>query len=77
MIYNSSGTDAVRRFDELENRIERMEAQAEVAVDSTRGKNLDNEFSKLESDSKVDEELAALKKKMKGKPAQNTQAKPE
>ena len=61
----ASGTQAMMRFDELENRIERMEADAELSGRfSDSGSDLEREFDKLESDNVIEEELAALKKSM-------------
>ena len=74
VIRNSSGTDAVLRFEELEKRIERMEAQAEVSTFSNN-KAVDDEFSKLEADTKIAAELDELKKAMKGKPSAPVQVK--
>ena len=54
---------AYQRFSELENRIERMEADAELAdfgVDST----LEDEFHRMESSGVVDEELEQLKRSL-------------
>jgi phage shock protein A len=61
MVSNATGAQAVMRFGELENRIERMEADADLA--GTVSENgLEREFSKLESDNVIEEELAELKK---------------
>lgn len=62
-VSTAGGTKAMMRFDELENRIEKMEADAEL-TGSMSGSNLEREFEKLESDNVVEEELAALKKRM-------------
>ena len=56
-----SGTDVLTRFDQLENRIERMEAEAEISGKAKTG-SFDREFVDLEQEARVDEELAALKK---------------
>jgi len=67
LVSNASGAQAIMRFGELESRIERMEADADLT-----GINMDNdlerEFSKLESDNMINDELAELKKNM-SKPA--------
>jgi phage shock protein A len=61
----ASGSQAMMRFDELENRIERMEADAELSGRvGDAGSDLEREFDKLESDNVIEEELAALKKSM-------------
>ncbi len=69
----ASGAQAMMRFGELENRIERMEADAELSGRfGDSGSDLEREFDKLESDNVIEEELAALKKSMNksaGKPA--------
>lgn len=57
----ATGTQAVMRFDEMENRIERMEADADLAG-RTATNDLEREFDKLESNEEIEDELAALKK---------------
>jgi phage shock protein A len=61
MMSNATGAQAVMRFGELENRIERMEADADLAG-SVAENSLEREFSRLESDNVIEEELAELKK---------------
>ena len=65
----ASGTDAFIRFSELEKTVERMEAEAELSgMGAAPSSGIEHEFDKLESESEIDEELAALKKSMnKGK----------
>ncbi len=53
-----------RRFSELEEKIERLEAEAEMAEFSPAASK-EKEFAKLESDSEVEAELAKLKAKRK------------
>ncbi len=60
----ASGTDVLTRFDQLENRIERMEAEAELSGRAKAG-SFDKDFVDLEREAKVEEELAALKKTVK------------
>lgn len=67
MMSNATGAQAVMRFGEMENRIERMEADADLAG-SVAENSLEREFNKLESDNVIEEELAELKKSM-NKPA--------
>jgi len=74
---NATGAQAVMRFGELENRIERMEADADLAGSTAAGSDLEREFDRLESDDAIEEELAALKKTMnkpsgKGAAGKNT-----
>ncbi|HHU88702.1 MAG: PspA/IM30 family protein [Sphaerochaetaceae bacterium] len=54
-----------RRFSELEEKIERLEAEAEMA-DFSPSATKEKEFAKLESDSEVEAELAKLKAQRKG-----------
>ena len=62
----ASGTDAFLRFNELEKKVERMEAEAELSgMGPSSGSGIEHEFDKLESESEIDEELEALKKAMK------------
>jgi len=58
-------SDALARFDNFEDRIERMEADAEL-VNFGRKPTLDDEFRKLEGDDDIEAELDALKKKSSG-----------
>ena len=56
--------EAMQRFDVFEDRIDRMEADADL-VNYGRKPSLDEEFRKLEGDESIEEELAALKAKKK------------
>lgn len=68
---------AMGRFDQFERKIDDLESQVE-AYDIGK-KTLKDEFADLETDGKIDDELAALKKKMQSKsaPAEVTQVKPK
>lgn len=57
-------SDAMARFDNFEERIERMESDAEL-VNFGRKPSLDEEFRSLEDDDELEEELEALKSKNK------------
>lgn len=61
-------TDAMQRFDSLENRIERMEAEGDL-VNFGRKPSLEEEFDQLQTDEDVEKELAELKAQAK-KPAE-------
>lgn len=63
-IKNASGVDATMRFEELEGRIERMEADADMVFSGFSNPN-ENEFTKMEHESDIEDELASLKKSMK------------
>ncbi|MDA8138686.1 MAG: PspA/IM30 family protein [Desulfobacteraceae bacterium] len=52
--------DAIMRFEELENRIERMEVEADFAALPRKSK-LENEFESLRMDDELEQELLALK----------------
>lgn len=54
--------DAMLRFEQFENRIERMEAEASL-VNVARKPTLEDQFAKLERDEEIEKELAALKAK--------------
>lgn len=63
---DSSAVDAAMgRFEQFERKIDDLESQVE-AYDIGK-KSLKDEFADLESDGKIDDELAALKAKMKSK----------
>lgn len=53
-------SDAMVRFERFENRIERMEAEADL-VNMGRKPNLEEEFSRLKTDDSIDKELQELK----------------
>lgn len=62
----ASGSNAFLRFNELEKKVEQMEAEAELSgTGSTVSGGIEHEFDKLESESEIDEELEALKNSMK------------
>ncbi len=65
-IKGASGVKSYERFTELESRIERMEADAEMAGFGAAPE-LENEFYKMESESVVEDELKALKEARKPK----------
>jgi phage shock protein A len=48
------------KFDELENRIERMESEAEL-VNFAKKSSLEEEFDRLSVDEEIEEELQAMK----------------
>lgn len=56
--------DTVYKFEELENRVERMEAEAEL-VHPKRSTPLETELDKLMADDDIENELRALKQKQK------------
>jgi len=72
-IRHATGAEAMVRFNEFENKIERMEAEAEMS--SVGNSSLEAEFAKMESGSDVEDELAELKKNMGKKTAPKTEAK--
>ncbi len=53
-------SDAMARFDHFEERIDRMEAEADL-VNYGRKPSLNDEFAKLETDDEIEQELDALK----------------
>ncbi len=61
--------DTLIRFEQFENRIERLEAEAELAgpyARAGRGDSLEDRFAGLEADEEIERELAALKAKAAG-----------
>jgi len=59
-------TDAVMRFDQLEHRVDRMEAEADL-VNLGRRASLEDELLALQEDEEIESELAALKARVAGK----------
>jgi phage shock protein A len=68
---SSTVDSAMGRFEQFERKIDDLESQVESYDIGNRS--LKDEFADLETDGKIDDELAALKKKMAGeKPAPST-----
>ncbi len=59
-------SDAILRFDRLENRIDRMEAEADIGLIS-RKSNLESEFESLRMDDELEKELTELKSALEQK----------
>jgi len=59
-------SDAWARFEQFENRIERMEAEAEL-VNAKRSDDLDAAFAALDSDDDIEQELEQLRERMTAK----------
>ena len=64
-IRRADNSDAWIRFEQFENRIERMEAEADL-VNPARRPDLDTAFAELDGDEDVEKELEALRRKMAG-----------
>ena len=64
-IRKADSSDAFVRFEQFESRIDRMEADADLI--NYRGSNLEDEFSKMETDELIEKELASIKESMKTK----------
>lgn len=59
-VRQAQSTDVMMRFDQFEQRIERMEAEAELARPH-RAANLEQEFARLEGGDEIEAELAAMR----------------
>lgn len=59
-IRKADTSDAFVRFEQFESRIDRMEADAELV--NYRGSTLHDAFAKMETDERIENELASLKK---------------
>lgn len=68
-VRRANSTEAVLKFDELENRIERMEAEAEL-TNYGQKPTLQAELEQLEIEAEIENELQALKKKSSSEPKQ-------
>jgi phage shock protein A len=64
-LYDERITDAFARFEQVERSLDEMEGKVE-AYDLGRKKSLAEEFSGLEAEANVEEELAALKQRLGG-----------
>jgi len=58
-------SDAILRFEQVENRIERMEAEADLVNFGRKG-TLEEQIASLETDEEIEDELAKLKESVKG-----------
>jgi phage shock protein A len=65
-IRKADTSQAMQRFEHFENRIERMEAEADL-VNYGRKTSLEDEFAQLEGDEEIEKELADLKAAKGGK----------
>jgi phage shock protein A len=65
-IRNVDTSDAFVRFEQFENRIDRLEADAELVNRTSKKPTLESEFKNLETDSEIEKELSALKGRKKG-----------
>jgi phage shock protein A len=63
-IKDADGEDTYRRFSELEQRIERMEAEAQMAGFSA-DRRVDDDFTAMEYEDEIEKELSEMKKKTK------------
>ena len=61
--------DAFHRFEEFQQRIDRMEAEGELINYGRKPQTLQDEFAALESDDEIEQELAALKARKHPQPA--------
>mmetsp|Transcript_29515 Transcript_29515/g.21333 ORF Transcript_29515/g.21333 Transcript_29515/m.21333 type:complete len:301 (-) Transcript_29515:90-992(-) len=63
MMSKTSSTGALDAFNRMEEKVEKSEAEAEISAELSAlgGSSLDKQFKLMESSSKVDDELAALK----------------
>ncbi len=66
-IRRADTSDVMARFENFENRIERMEVEADL-INYGRKPTLEEEFSRLEGDEELENELKALKDKNAQKP---------
>ena len=62
-LYNDKIDEMLHRFDHAEQRIEQIESEAESLDMGRKGQTLESEFRKLESDERIEAELAAMKSK--------------
>lgn len=66
--------DALSRYERMERKVDELEAHVE-AFDLGEGESLESQFAALETDEKLDDELAALKERMSKPKAANKPAK--
>ncbi|MBK5910835.1 phage shock protein PspA [Rhodothalassium salexigens] len=64
-LYDTRIDDAFERFDKLDSRLDRLEGEAEAMDLGRDGRGLADEIADLETESAIEDELAALKARMK------------
>ncbi len=64
-LHNDKIDEMLHRFDSAEQRIEQIESEAEALDMGRKGKTLESEFRKLETDERIEAELAELKSRKK------------
>ena len=64
-IRRADSTEVIKKFEEMENHIERMEAEADL-VDFGRRSSLETAFDDLAADEEIENELNALKSSQSG-----------
>ncbi len=62
-LHNDKIEEMLHRFDHAEQRIEQIESEAESLDMGRKGQNLESEFRKLETDERIEAELAEMKSK--------------
>ncbi|NUM56492.1 MAG: phage shock protein PspA [Candidatus Hydrogenedentes bacterium] len=62
----TDNADALARFENFEQRIERMEAEADLVNFGKKAASLEEEFAKLAGDEEIEKQLAELKAKKQG-----------
>jgi phage shock protein A len=65
-IQRIDSTETLMKFDDLENRIERMEAEADL-INYGKTTSLEEELERLSADDEIENELRALKTPSPGK----------
>ena len=71
-IRRADSAEVMMRFEQFENRVERMEAEAQL-VNAGRDRGLETEFDRLVGDDEIEDQLRALKEQ-KARAAQDGQA---
>jgi phage shock protein A len=60
-VRQADSSEAMQRFERFQNRVERLEAEAELVNYGQAQQGLEGRFAELESDEEIERELAALK----------------
>lgn len=68
--------ETIAKFEDMESRIDRMEAEAEL-INPVSGNRLEDAFHKLNVDEDIEKELSAIKARKKGKDSEQTDASKE
>ncbi|EKO3516256.1 phage shock protein PspA [Vibrio fluvialis] len=64
-LHTSRTDEAMAKFEQYSRKVDELEAEADLYVQSGKGKSLEQEFAELQAQDEIEQELAKLKEQMK------------